>query len=102
MKATMTAALLLIASLSHADCPEIPAAQRVRIIPCNQGYAVQEWKQDPWADAKIYGWFDTVACGATLPYARDEKAFLIAVKDRADTERCAPPNLPLEPVRVAE
>jgi hypothetical protein len=102
MKATLTAALLLIASLAHAACPEIPAAERVRIVECRSGYAVQEWKQDPWADARIYGWFDTVACGATLPYARMEKSFIIAIKEQADVERCAPPNLPLEPVRVVE
>jgi hypothetical protein len=102
METIIAAALILAASLAHAACPEIPAAERVRIVECRSGYAVQEWKQDPWADARIYGWFDTVACGATLPYARMEKEFLIAVKDRMDAERCAPPNVVIDPVRVVE
>jgi hypothetical protein len=106
---TLTAALLLISSLSHAACPEIPAAERVRIVPCNQGYAVQEY-----AGIEMYcpdgldscrrqaEWRTTVACGANLEYARSERALSISVKDQADAERCAPPNLPLEPVRVVE
>jgi hypothetical protein len=102
MKRLILLALLLTASLAHAACPEIPAAERVRVVECRSGYAVQEWKQDPWADAIIYGWFDTVACGATLPYAQMEKEFRIWAKEQIDRELCAPPNLPLEPVRVVE
>jgi hypothetical protein len=110
MKATLTAALLLIASLAHASCPEIPAAERVRIVPCNQGYAVQELIKVPCTGfcAAVYPapmvdtWKTRIGCGTELMYARRHKADLIEELEIADLGNCAPPNLPLEPVRVAE
>jgi hypothetical protein len=99
MKATMTAALLLIASLAHAACPEIPASQRVRIVECRSGYAVQELVTPRFCSD---GWSPIYDCGADLNVARWAKADRIAALEADDAERCAPPNLPLEPVRVVE
>lgn len=147
MKATLTAALLLIASLAHAGdwpgairtlenrqgaikttldwdgptptlahaaCPEIPAAERVRIVPCNQGYAVQEAVTVEKIDCNQPGclvihyptketeWRTRIGCGTELMYARRHKADIIEELEIADHGNCAPPNLPLEPVRVVE
>jgi murein endopeptidase len=109
MKGILTAALILAASLAHAACPEIPAAERVRIVECRSGYAVQEY-----AGIEMYcpdgldscrrqaEWRTTVACGASLEYAQFEKELLIWAKDQTDREACTPPNVPIEPVRVVE
>jgi hypothetical protein len=109
MKATLTAALLLIASLAHAACPEIPAAERVRIVECRSGYAVQEMTgkiidcpNGPGLCRLVQGWRTRIGCGAELKYAKRHKADMVEELEIADLGYCAPPNLPLEPVRVVE
>jgi hypothetical protein len=95
---------------AHAACPEIPAAERVRIVECRSGYAVQELVKVPctglcsavWPTPMVDTWKTRIGCGTELMYARRHKADIIEELEIADLGNCAPPNLPLEPVRVVE
>jgi hypothetical protein len=92
---TLTVALILFASLAHAACPEIPAAERVRIVECRSGYAVQVQTQRK-------SWWTRYACGWTYDAAKKIAADEVEDLEFGDAIACTPPNLPLEPVRVAE
>jgi hypothetical protein len=106
--------LCLLPALAHAACPEIPAAERVRIVECRSGYAVQELREvyDPTGfcvgrlpnDCRPNAdkWVTRIGCGAELRYAQRHKADIIEELEIADLGNCAPPNLPLEPVRVVK
>jgi hypothetical protein len=113
MKRLILIALMLPAA-AHAACPDIPAAERVRIVECRSGYAVQEAVTVEKIDCnrvgclvmhyptKVTEWRTVKTCGMGRELAELEKLWLIRDKEMDDAIACAPLNLPLEPVRVVE